>query len=224
MVTSRSAYTKQIEKLDGHVGVVGRGVVEDIRNTAVAIGEKDAAAAREVVEGHSTFKSLSRNVEDSCMSLMLLQQPVASDMRLVTGSFRLISDLTRIDEMAYEIALLTEEVDFSKPAEIRLKLVEMADKAATMVQQAVEAFAHSDVKKAESVFVEDDAVDRLYESVREEVVRLLKAGDEPASVAPEILSVAKYYERMGDHAQSVADWSIFRATGSYRGRAMGEND
>jgi phosphate transport system protein len=91
-----------------------------------------------------------------------------------------------------------------------------------MVLQAVESFGSGDVSVAENVFVEDDTMDKLYEKVRKSVVALLKAGEEPASVAPEILSVAKYYERMGDHAQSVSDWSIFRATGSYRGRTMGE--
>ena len=156
------------------------------------------------------------------MSLMLLQQPMASDLRLVTASFRAISDLARIDEMAYETALLSMEVDLGTPKELADLLVAMANNAAKMVLQAVESFSSGDVSVAENVFVEDDTMDRLYEKVRKSVVDLLKAGEEPASVAPEILSVAKYYERMGDHAQSVSDWSIFRATGSYRGRTMGE--
>lgn len=222
MVTTRSAYIKQIDQLDGHVSVIGQAVVEDIRNTALAIGEGNKAAAQEVVDGHDAFERLHRNVEDTCMSLMLLQQPMASDLRLVTASFRAISDLARIDEMAYETALLSMEVDLGTPKELADLLVAMANNAAKMVLQAVESFGSGDVFVAENVFVEDDTMDKLYEKVRKSVVDLLKAGEEPASVAPEILSVAKYYERMGDHAQSVSDWSIFRATGSYRGRTMGE--
>ena len=176
MVTTRSAYIKQIDQLDGHVSVIGQAVVEDIRNTALAIGQGNKAAAQEVADGHDAFERLHRNVEDTCMSLMLLQQPMASDLRLVTASFRAISDLAR------EVADL---------------LVAMADNAAKMVLQAVESFGSGDVSVAENVFVEDDTMDRLYEKVRKSVVDLLKAGEEPASVAPEILSVAKYYERMG---------------------------
>lgn len=224
MIKTRSAYTKQIKQLDGHVSVIGQAVVEDIKNTAKAIGEGSREAAQETVDGHDAFERLHRNVEDTCMTLMLLQQPMASDLRLVTASFRAISDLARIDEMAYETALLTEEIDLTVPKELADLLVSMANKAATMVRQAVVSFGNGDVTDAEKVFEEDDGLDSLYEKVRVKVIEYLKNGTESATAAPEFLSVAKYFERMGDHAQSVADWSIFRATGSYRGRTMGEND
>ena len=77
---------------------------------------------------------------------------------------------------------------------------------------------------AEEVFPLDNGVDELFEKIRSDVVELLKTGAEPAAVAPEVLTIAKYYERMGDHSQSIADWAIFRATGSYRGRTMGDKD
>lgn len=221
MIT-RSSYVKQISQLGGHVSVVGHAVIDDIRNTSCAIGEADAAAAREMFDGHDAFERLHRSVEDTCMRLMLLQQPMASDLRLVTAAFRAISDLARIDAMAYQIALLSAEVDLGTPPEVARLLVSMADQATIMVLEAVESFGDGDVARAERVFVQDDAMDDLYQQVVARVVDLLRSGEEPAGVAPEILSVAKYYERMGDHAQSVADWAIFRATGSYQGRAMGE--
>lgn len=224
MMKTRSAYTRQIRQLDGHVFVVGQSVVEDIRNTGRAIGGGNSQAADEVVDGHDAFERLHRSIEDTCMSLMLLQQPMAQDLRLVTAAFRAISDLARIDEMAYEIALLSGEVDLGSPSHVAAVLVSMSKKAATMVNQAVASFESGSVSDAEQVFAEDDALDELYGEVCAEVVRLLKTDGENAELAPEILSVAKYYERMGDHAQSVSDWSIFRATGRYRGRSMGERD
>ncbi len=114
------------------------------------------------------------------MTLMLLQQPMASDLRLVTASFRAISDLARIDEMAYETALLTEEIDLTVPKELADLLVSMADKAATMVRQAVVSFGNGDVADAEKVFEEDDALDALYEQVRVKVIEYLKNGTESA--------------------------------------------
>ncbi len=222
MIRTRTAYTKQLNKLDGHVSAIGQAVLEDIRNTGLAIGEGSKEAAREVADGHGAFERLHRNVEDVCMSLMLLQQPMASDLRLVTASFRAISDLARIDAMAYQTALLSLDVDLGSSKEVADLLVAMANKAVIMVGEAVESFGNGDISRAEDVFVEDDIMDLLYNKVVAKVVELLKSGEEPAGVAPEVLSVAKYYERMGDHAQSVADWAIFRATGSYRGRSMGE--
>lgn len=222
MVTTRSAYIKQIDQLDGHVSVIGQAVVEDIRNTALAIGEGNKAAAQEVADGHDAFERLHRNVEDTCMSLMLLQQPMASDLRLVTASFRAISDLARIDEMAYEIALLAGEFDLTIDDGIARILGDMSQRAASMAEKATEAFRDSDVDVANSVFPMDDKVDDLFESVRSRVVEMLRSGSEPATIAPELLTVAKYYERMGDHAQGIADWAVFRATGEYRGRSMGE--
>ena len=157
------------------------------------------------------------------MSLMLLQQPMASDLRLVTASFRAISDLARIDEMAYETALLIEEYDIAH-SELAPELAQLAEKVARMVEKALKAFEGSDVQMAEEVFPLDNGVDELFEKIRSDVVELLKTGAEPAAVAPEVLTIAKYYERMGDHSQSIADWAIFRATGSYRGRTMGDKD
>ncbi len=99
----------------------------------------------------------------------------------------------------------------------------MSQRAAEMVEKACDAFDDVDVDAANQVFPLDDNVDALYDKVKAEVVELLRNGEEPVTIAPEVLSVAKYYERMGDHAQSIADWGIFRATGEFRGRALGED-
>lgn len=124
--------------------------------------------------------------------------------------------------MSYETALLSQEIDFSLASKLARDLGDMSERAAVMVERAVEAFDASDAEAAEKVFAMDDEVDRLFDTIREEVVRTLRDGSEPAAIAPELLTIAKYYERAGDHAQSIADWAIFRATGSYRGRSMGE--
>lgn len=218
----RSDYTKQLKRLDAHIGVLAQGVVDDIRATADAFTNNDSERLQEVIEGHRAAEHLHKTVEDSCMNIMLLQQPLASDLRLVTAAFRAVSDLARIDEMAYEIALLTKEMELELTQSLEDHLSEMALRAANMVDTATRAFEQSDVARAEDVFPQDNAIDNLYETTRREVVDLLKNDAEGAAVAPEVLSMAKYYERMGDHAQSIADWAIFRATGTYRGRSMGE--
>lgn len=220
---SRTAYLKQLNTLQEHMEELGGEVVKSIRDTARAVGDADLSASKDVEERHPDSERLRRSIEDSCMNLMLLQQPLASDLRLVTGCFRSITDLARIDEMAYETALLIGEYDIAH-SELAPELSRLAEKVARMVEKALDAFDHSDVETAEEVFPMDEAVDTLFEKIRQDVVELLKEGTEPASVAPEVLTIAKYYERMGDHSQSIADWAIFRATGSYRGRTMGDKE
>ena len=106
---TRSSYRKQLERLEAHVQALGQGVVDDVRDTGFAIAEGNTSAAEEVIEGHRASERLHRTIEDACMNMMLLQSPVASDLRLITATFRVIGDLARIDEMAYETALLIEE-------------------------------------------------------------------------------------------------------------------
>lgn len=223
MIT-RSSYTKQLEQLDGHVKAISQAVVEDVRATGRALAEEDEAAASEVIDGHDAAIRLERSVEDSCMGLMLLQQPLARDLRLVTAAFRAITDLSRIEQMAYETALLAREMDIHKAHPLANDLLLMSNRAAAMVEAAMDSFETGDVAKAEDVFPMDDSLDDLYERVRKEVVDVLKSDSDAASEAPEVLTIAKYYERMGDHAQSLADWAIFRATGTYRGHAMGDKE
>ncbi len=223
-MNTRTSYTKQLDKLDGHVAALGRAAADNIRATGEAIYRGDMEKASEVVDGYATSERLRRSVEDSCMSLMLLQQPLARDLRLVTASFRAISDISRIEEMSYQIALFVQELPKICEGPLSNELGQLSDHAATMVDEAIDAFKHSDVETAENVFTIDDSVDKLYDVAREEVVKMLKEDDTSAFAAPELLTIAKYYERMGDHAQSIADWAIFRATGAYRGRAMGEKE
>jgi phosphate transport system protein len=220
---TRSSYRKQLERLEAHVQALGQGVVDDVRDTGFAIAEGNTSAAEEVIEGHRASERLHRTIEDACMNMMLLQSPVASDLRLITATFRVIGDLARIDEMAYETALLTQEIDLGANEKLARDLGDMSQRAAEMVEKACDAFDDVDVDAANQVFPLDDNVDALYDKVKAEVVELLRNGEEPVTIAPEVLSVAKYYERMGDHAQSIADWGIFRATGEFRGRALGED-
>ena len=217
---TRSNYRKQLERLAAHVPALGQGVVEDIRDTGFAIAEGNESAATEVIEGHRASERLHRTIEDTCMNMMLLQNPLAGDLRQVTATFRVVGDLSRIDEMSYETALLTQEIEFGVNAAIARDLGDMAQRAADMVDKAVQAFDDADVEAANTVFPLDDEVDALFEKIKGEIVDLLREETDDAVSAPELFSVSKYYERMGDHAQRIADWAIFRATGEFRERTV----
>ena len=174
----------------------------------------DADTIDEVLGGAKSERRLRTAIEDGCLDIMLLQQPIAGDLRFVSGSFRLVSDLTHIDEMSRDVAYLAK----SLPAEVSAKLKEhldfAADRVATMVEEAVEAFRTTDVDKARGVFAMDDDIDDIYLAAEGVVVDLIKASETRAKYLPELLMVAKYFERMGDDAVRIADWAVFRATGA----------
>lgn len=223
MIT-RTEYTKQLESLSEHVARLGEQTLSDIRATQLAIVEGDDGAARGIIDAHHTSDQLRRSIEDGCMSLMLLQQPLARDLRLVTASFRAVPDLARIDEMCADIAVLSQELPNSAARPVEGLIDGLVDGVATMVERAMDAFLTFDADAAERVFDTDADVDRLYAETSEEIVRRLRKGAKKNSGLPELLMVAKYYERMGDHAQSIADWAIFNASGEYRGQGIGEAD
>ena len=156
------------------------------------------------------------------MSIMLLQQPLAGDLRFVTAAFRAVVDLARINDMVLDIAELALEIEASAATAVAEDMLDLSRQAATMVARAVGAFSTIDASEAEAVFALDDGVDDAFSRTRAGVVGLIKHDAIEALQAPELLMIAKYYERIGDHAQSIADWAVFRATGSYQGRIMGE--
>lgn len=219
----RTEYLNQLDRLNEHIARLGEAVVADILASGRALAQDDPGAAQGVIDGHDSCVRLKRSVEDECLSLMLLQNPMASDLRFVTASFRSVSDLSRIDETAYEIALLKEEFD---RAGVRPDISEygtLAEHAAKMVNTAMDAFCGVDEALAETVFPMDEEVDGLYDLVKRHIVERLRNSteDDDLEFVPETLMIAKYYERMGDRAQRIADWAIFRATGKYRGRGIG---
>ena len=212
MIT-RSEFRHQLEEIDETLGRFSEKTAKDIRALALALAG-DADTIDEVLGGAKSERRLRTAIEAGCLDIMLLQQPIAGDLRFVSGSFRLVSDLTHIDEMSRDVAYLAK----SLPAEVSAKLKEhldyAADRVATMVEEAVEAFRTTDVDKARGVFAMDDDIDDVYLAAEGVVIDLIKASETRAKYLPELLMVAKYFERMGDDAVRIADWAVFRATGA----------
>ena len=221
MIAMRSKYTNQLEKIDELLGTFAEKTSGDIRALATALGG-DAAVAEEIIEGDQEARRLRSAIEGNCTDALLLQQPVAGDYRFVTGTFRLVSDLAHIDSKARDVAELAQ----SLPAEVTANLSEhlsfAAKRVAEMVDEAIEAFRTSDADKARGVFAMDDDVDDVYLAAEGVVIDLIKAGETRAKYLPELLMVAKYFERMGDDAVRIADWVIFRVTGARERAAVKE--
>ena len=212
---TRTKYIEKLEDLSALVRQLGEKSVLDVRAVGRALAG-DAQAAENVLAGDKTSRRLRAAIEDRCLDIMLMQQPlVADDLREVTGAFRVVSDLAHIEEMARDVAYLSQQLTPKAVSHLSDEFAAASDKVSNMVALAVKAFADADVPLAHQVFSLDDAVDELYDRSEQVVVDMIRDETSGARHLPELLMVAKYFERMGDDAERVAGWAVFRATGEH---------
>lgn len=210
---ARLEFTKQLKDMEALVKRFGDKSAADVRAAGLA-ATGDKGAEQGILEGRKAAERLRDNIESNCLDMLLLQQPlIGDDLRFVSSSFRIVSDLAHIDGMTRDVAFIFSEL--SKKASDRMadKFVAMSGRAAEMVDGAVEAFLTKDADKAREVIASDDELDCMYSESVDLVIDLIKAGKPSPKSLPELLMVAKYFERIGDHAQRIADWAVFRATG-----------
>ena len=212
VISTRTKFTDQLNDVEGYIRRFGEKTVSDIRAAGLA-ARGDKGAAEGVMDGRKAEDRLRSAIENTCM---LLQQPlIGVDLRFVSGSFRMVSDLSHIDSMTRDAVFLTEEIPEKASKKIEAEISQMSESAANMVQKAVDAFCASDVEAAQQVMEADAAVNQLYVEAEEKLVALIRDGKSSAQYLPELLMVAKYFERIGDLAKRIAAWAIFRVTGEH---------
>ena len=212
---TRSKFTKQLDDIQEYIDRLTEKAASDVRAAGLA-ATGDKGAAEGVMSGRKTEDRLRNAIEENCLDVMLLQQPlIGEDLRFVSGAFRIVSDLTHIDGMTRDICFLVEEIPAKAAKKISDELKEMAERSASMVEKSGAAFAASDVEAAQEVVEQDMRVNTLYSEVEEKLVGLIRDGKSSAQYLPELLMVAKYFERIGDLAKRVGAWAIFRVTGEH---------
>ena len=205
MLVPRSKYLKQLDDLSVAMEDLGQKTIADVTAAGLALAKGDVEAAEEVISGEMRMRRLRATIEDTCLDIMLMQQPlVADDLRYVSGSFRLVSDLAHIDSKARDVAYLATQIPHEAASAIETEIATASGKVAYMVKTALESFADADRDRAEEVFASDDEVDALYERAEQVVVDLIRKGDADATHLSELLMAAKYFERMGDEVRNAA--------------------
>ena len=203
----------QLEALNTELSKMGALCEEAISAGVKALLDSDAAMARRAIACEQKIDDAERAIESLCMKLLLQQQPVARDLRAISSALKMISDMERIGDQAADIAELAGHF----PENIlpgRVHVGDMARAAVKMVTDSVDSFVKKDLNMAQGVIQYDDVVDHLFFSIREELIVLIRSGS-AAAQALDLLMVAKYLERIGDHAVNVAQWVIFSITGEY---------
>lgn len=209
----RNTFNEQLEQLNVELIKMGALCEEAISAATKAYLEADQELGQRACQLEQEIDHKERDIEGQCMKLLLRQQPVARDLRSVSAAMRMISDMERIGDQAADIAEIARDIESNQLAG-QVPMEDMARQAISMVTDSVDAFVRGDLALAHSVIMEDDTLDRLFLQVREELIGLIASGKN-GSVCLDMLMIAKYFERIGDHACNIAQWVEYAITGQY---------
>ena len=212
----RVTYEHELEALKQDLKEMAKMVEKAIEQTFTAFEDQDYESAEEVIKGDRTINDMERAIESRCLSLILRQQPVANDLRLVSTALKVVTDLERTGDHASDIAELILRIKSEHAYHIVKHLPVMASCASSMLHDAIEAFIVQDVEASMKIIERDDQVDDLFNQVKTDVIELLKSSPDQADQGIDLLMVAKYLERIGDHAVNVCEWTQFSKTGALK--------
>ena len=211
----RNKFDSQLEKLNLELITIGALCEDAISASVKGFLDDDDALCQKAVETEDEINRKERDIESICMKLLLEQQPVARDLRVISSALKMISDMERIGDQAYDIA---EIAKFIKNSNVKSKIhiKDMAAAATKMVTDSVESFVKKDVELARAVMAYDDKVDNLFNCVKDELVQLITEDKANGEFCIDLLMIAKYLERIGDHAVNIAEWVEYSITGTHR--------
>lgn len=212
----RNRFDEQLEELNTQLIEMGALAEHAIQSAAQALLHQDVAEARQAKRVDSEIDEKERTIESICMKLLLHQQPVASDLRLISAALKMITDMERIGDQAGDIAELVTFMAGEPYIKKLEHLPQMAAATQRMLTQAIDAFVRRDLALAQQVMEMDDIVDGLFEEMKSELILLLPKDTANASQCIDFLMIAKYYERIGDHAVNIAEWVEYAITGVHR--------
>jgi len=211
----RNRFDEQLLKLNTELITMGALCEEAISSAAEYLNANDLSMKENVYELDKQIDRKERDIEVLCMRLLMQQQPVAKDLRTVSSALKMISDMERIGDQASDIAEITEYVEHSG-LQSKVHIADMARSTIKMVTDSVEAFTKKDTALAEKVIEYDNTVDSLFNKVKAELIDAVKAGINDPEALIDLLMIAKYFERIGDHAENIAEWVIFSITGEHK--------
>ena len=208
----RSRFDEQLALLNRELIEMGALCEEVIALASKALTEQDTALARRVAPLDTEIDQKERTIESMCLKLLLQQQPVARDLRQISAALKMITDMERIGDQAEDIAEIVTFLD-GHTAENDDLLREMAKAVIKMVTESVDAYVRRDTALAEKVIADDDTVDRYFDDIKHRLIGSIARDPDGGEYALDVLMIAKYFERIGDHATNIAEWVIFSITG-----------
>ncbi|MCL1996406.1 MAG: phosphate signaling complex protein PhoU [Defluviitaleaceae bacterium] len=187
-----------------------------IGRAITALKTQDMELARSVRTYQRKVDEMEKAIESTALYILVSQQPVARDLRLISVALKLITDMQRIADQAYNIAEISIQVAQSSFVYNPQQIVDMAEKSTAMVSRSLDSFVNKDIELAEAIIDADDEIDTLFVTVRTEIINLIAENKQNGEQAIDFMMIAKYLERIADHAVNIASWVIFYVTGEHR--------
>ena len=212
----RNKFDMQLEILNEQLTRMGELCELAINRVTKALVEGSIEQAKKIMSADESIDQMEKDIERLCLKLLLQQQPVARDLRQISAALKMITDMERIGDQASDIAEIILTAGESEAVNVK-KIGDMASASARMVRDSVSAYVEKNLELARKVMEADDIVDELFENVKEEVMQMIVAGNN-AGKAIDLIMIAKYLERIGDHATNIAEWVEFSITGIHKGQ------
>lgn len=212
-MTVRKTFVRELTELDKSLREMGRFVEDSIDRLVEVMEKQDRQQALIIIKSDRDVNDMERSIEAKCLSLITRQQPVAGDLRIVSAALKAVTDLERIGNHAADIAGLLTRCGRRDFSQISPHLPAMTRAAKDMVHNGINAFADRSLPDAKAVITGDDVVDELFNRVKYDIVMNLKTEKADVDSCIDLLMIAKYLEKIGDHAVNIAEWEIFREIG-----------
>ena len=212
----RYRFDEQLELLNQELITMGSLCEEAISATSRALANGDVSLAKKTKNLEEKINQKEREIESLCLKLLLQQQPVAKDLRTISSALKMITDMERIGDQAEDIVEIIITAHISEPDDT-FHIRAMADAAMKMVTDSIDAFVEKDIKLAKQVVDYDDVVDGYFDEVKNILIEKFSDEKTNGEYTLDLLMIAKYFERIGDHAVNIAEWVIFSITGQREG-------
>lgn len=213
----RENFEAQLKELHQDIIQMGTYVNKAIKSAVQAYKDHDLELCKKIITGDGKVNDLEKKIESKCIWLIAKEQPIASDLRSITTALKIITDMERIGDHAVDIAELAMDIPEKSTFAGYEKVTEMADAAIAMVSNALEAYVNTDLNLAAKADGDDDVVDEYFEVIKKEITHLLRTDNETdLDSALDVMLIAKYIERIADHAVNICEWVLFSKTGEHR--------
>lgn len=209
----REAYHRDLHKLKNDLISMGSFVGKAIGDAVISLKNRDVEMAQKVIDMDNRIDSLHNNIEDDCMRLLALQQPMARDLRLIISVLKMSIDLERIGDLSLEIAVITKMTANVPPIKPLIDIPRMSEICQEMLTNIMKALENKDTELAKAVAKRDDEVDMLFDQVRRELISYMIEDPKKITGAQHLTFVARYLERIGDHITNLCENVVFMVTG-----------
>ena len=211
----RMNFDRQLDHLNIELIKMGSLCEEAIGKTGIILTQNDMTLIEQVLELEEQIDRKHREIENLCMKLIMQQQPVAGDFRIVSSTFKMISDLERIGDQASDIAEILGYIG-GKTSAVSAVIADMARACIKMLTDSIDSFVKRDADTAKKVMDYDDVVDDLFTKAKIEITEMIRQEPENGELCIDLLMIAKYFERIGDHTTNIAEWVQYAVTGKYK--------